>query len=68
MKLTIFSMALTAETLPVAIVPFLFLMNDEVYVEEHTNGWVSNVAVIAIIGLAFALAVVSIPLVFFGGG
>jgi Mn2+/Fe2+ NRAMP family transporter len=68
LKLTIFSMALTAATLPVAIVPFLFLMNDEEYVEEQTNGWVGNVAVIAIIGLAFVLAVVTIPLEIFGGG
>jgi Mn2+/Fe2+ NRAMP family transporter len=68
LKLTIFSMALTAATLPVAIVPFLFLMNDEEYVEEHTNGVVSNTAVIAIIGLAFVLAVVTIPLEIFGGG
>jgi Mn2+/Fe2+ NRAMP family transporter len=68
LKLTVFSMALTAATLPVAIVPFLFLMNDEEYVEEHTNGWISNTAVIAIIGLAFVLAVVTIPLEIFGGG
>ncbi|MDT7604477.1 MAG: hypothetical protein QOF61_2474 [Acidobacteriota bacterium] len=68
LKLTIFSMALTAATLPVAIVPFLFLMNDEEYVEEHTNGWIGNVAVIAIITLAFVLAVVTIPLEIFGGG
>jgi Mn2+/Fe2+ NRAMP family transporter len=68
LKLTIFSMALTAATLPVAIVPFLVLMNDEEYVEEHTNGWFSNAAVIAIIALAFVLAVVTIPLEIVGGG
>jgi Mn2+/Fe2+ NRAMP family transporter len=68
LKLTIFSMALTAATLPVAIVPFLVLMNDEEYVEEHTNGWLSNGAVILIIGLAFVLAVVTVPLEIFGGG
>ncbi|MFL6229272.1 MAG: NRAMP family divalent metal transporter [Pyrinomonadaceae bacterium] len=68
LKLTIFSMALTAATLPVAIVPFLFLMNDEEYVEEHTNGWISNAAVIAIISIAFVLAVVTIPLEIVGGG
>jgi Mn2+/Fe2+ NRAMP family transporter len=68
LKLTIFSMALTAATLPVAIVPFLFLMNDEEFVEEHTNSLFSNVAVIAIIALAFVLAVVTIPLEIFGGG
>jgi Mn2+/Fe2+ NRAMP family transporter len=67
LKLTVFSMALTAATLPVAIVPFLFLMNDEHYVGEHANGWLSNAVVILIIGLAFVLAVVTIPLEIFGG-
>jgi Mn2+/Fe2+ NRAMP family transporter len=68
LKLTIFSMALTAATLPVAIIPFLVLMNDEEYVGEHTNSLFSNVAIIAIIGLAFVLAVVTIPLEILGGG
>jgi Mn2+/Fe2+ NRAMP family transporter len=68
LKLTIFSMALTAATLPVAIVPFLFLMNDADYVGEHTNGWLSNTVVVIIIGLAFVLAIVTIPLEIFGGG
>jgi Mn2+/Fe2+ NRAMP family transporter len=68
LTLTIFGMALTAATLPVSIVPFLFLMNDYTYVRKYRNGWFSNVVVIAIIGLAFVLAVVSIPLQIFGGG
>ena len=67
LTLTIFGMALTAATLPVSIVPFLFLMNDYTYVRIHRNGWLSNTVVIAIIGLAFVLAVVSIPLQIFGG-
>ena len=68
LKITIFSMALTAATLPVSIVPFLFLMNDYSYVRVYRNGWFSNAVVIAIIGIAFVLAVVSIPLQIFGGG
>jgi len=68
LKITIFSMALTAATLPVSIVPFLFLMNDYSYVRVYRNGWFSNAVVIAIISLAFVLAVVSIPLQIFGGG
>jgi Mn2+/Fe2+ NRAMP family transporter len=68
LKLTIFSMALTAATLPVSIVPFLILMNDEHYVGEHGNGWFGNTVVLLIIGLAFVLAVVSIPLQILGGG
>jgi Mn2+/Fe2+ NRAMP family transporter len=64
---TIFSMALTAATLPVSIVPFLFLMNDSSYVRSYRNGWFSNAVVILIIGLAFLLAIVAIPLQIFGG-
>jgi Mn2+/Fe2+ NRAMP family transporter len=67
LKLTIFSMAVTAATLPVSIVPFLFLMNDYSYVRGYRNSWFSNTVVILIIGLAFVLAVVSIPLQIFGG-
>jgi Mn2+/Fe2+ NRAMP family transporter len=68
LTITIVSMVLTAATLPVSIVPFLFLMNDRSYVRIYTNGWLSNTVVILIIGLAFVLAVVSIPLQIFGGG
>ena len=67
LKLTIFSMALTALILPPVIVPFVILMNDERYLGEHRNGLVSNVVVLAIIALAFVLAVVSIPLEILGG-
>jgi hypothetical protein len=61
-------MALTAATLPIAIVPFLFIMNDPHYVDVHTNGRVSNAVVFFCIALAFVLAVVSIPLEIFAGG
>lgn len=67
LRLTIFSMALTAATLPVSIVPFLFLMNDKSYLRTYRNGWLSNAVVLLIIGLAFVLAVVTIPLQIFGG-
>jgi Mn2+/Fe2+ NRAMP family transporter len=67
LKLTIFSMALTAATLPVSIVPFLFLMNDKDYVRDHGNGWFSNVVVILIVALACLLVLVTIPLQIFGG-
>lgn len=59
LTITIFSMALTAATLPVSIVPFLFLMNDYSYVRGYRNSWFSNLVVILIIGLAFVLAVVA---------
>jgi Mn2+/Fe2+ NRAMP family transporter len=67
LKLTVLSMALTATVLPVAIGPFLVLMNDRHYVRDHPNGRISNVVVGAIIAIAFVLAIVSIPLEVLGG-
>src|SRR6478672_2700486 len=67
LQLTLFSMALTAVILPVVMVPFLVLMNDEHYMGEHRNGWISNSVVIATIVLSFVLAIVAIPLEIMGG-
>jgi Mn2+/Fe2+ NRAMP family transporter len=66
-KVTVMAMALTAATLPLAIVPLLFLMNDPIYLGEHRNGWISNSVVAIIILIAFILAIVSIPLQIIGG-
>lgn len=68
MKVTTISMALTSATLPLAIVPFLVLMNDDTYLQDYTNGGFSNSVVIVITLISFALAIVSIPLQIFGGG
>jgi Mn2+/Fe2+ NRAMP family transporter len=68
LKLTVISMALTAASLPIGVLPFLVLMNDEQYVGEHCNHRVANTVVMGIIALAFVLAVVTIPLQLFGGG
>ena len=67
LKLTNFSMALTAASLPVAILPFLVLMNDEKYLREFTNGWFGNLAILVISLLAGIVAIVSIPLEIIGG-
>jgi Mn2+/Fe2+ NRAMP family transporter len=66
LKLTIFSMALTALSLPVAVVPLLVLMNDPQYLGEHTNGWISNAAVLGISVLACIVALLAIPLQIIG--
>ena len=55
LKVTIMSMALTAATLPLAIIPFLFLMNDPVYMGKYRNGWLSNSVVAIIIVISFAV-------------
>jgi Mn2+/Fe2+ NRAMP family transporter len=67
-KVTMISMALTSATLPLAVVPFLILMNDDGYVGEHTNGLLSNTVVVVIMLISFILAIVSIPLQILGGG
>jgi Mn2+/Fe2+ NRAMP family transporter len=65
--LTNLSMALTAATLPLTIIPFLVLMNDRRYVGAHRNGPVGNVVVVGVIALALVLALVTIPLEVAGG-
>jgi len=42
-------------------------MNDAQVLKSHTNGWVTNAAVVAIVALAFVLAVLAIPLQVSGG-
>lgn len=62
LKLTQLAMVLTAASLPVGVLPFLILMNDESYLGEHTNGPIGNAVVLIISILALVLAVVSVPL------
>jgi Mn2+/Fe2+ NRAMP family transporter len=66
-KVTMVSMALTSATLPLAIVPFIFLMNDPIYLGKYRNGWLSNSIVMIVIVISFVLAIVSIPLEWIGG-
>jgi Mn2+/Fe2+ NRAMP family transporter len=67
LKLTVASMALTATTLPLAIFPFIILMNDRRYVRDRGNGWLSNGVVVGVMALALVLSVVTIPLEIAGG-
>jgi Mn2+/Fe2+ NRAMP family transporter len=62
LKLTIFSMALTALSLPVTVVPLLILMNDREYLGDNVNHWITNAAVLLISLLACIVALVAIPL------
>jgi Mn2+/Fe2+ NRAMP family transporter len=62
LQLTEISMALTAASLPVGVLPFLILMNDRDYLGEHTNGHLGNAVVMIVSVLATIVAVVSIPL------
>lgn len=68
LKLTMYSMALTAVILPLIVLPFVVLLNDQTYVHEHTNGPIGNTVVIVTIVLAAIVAIVTIPLEIMGGG
>lgn len=67
LKLTLFTMAITALILPPTMIPFLVLMNDKRYVGKYRNGWISNSVIIFVIALSFVLAIIAIPLEFLGG-
>ncbi len=67
LKLTLFSMALTAVILPAVIVPFLLLVNDEHYVGKHVSGWIGNTVVVIVVLVASVIALVAIPLELAGG-
>jgi len=67
LKLTIMSMALTALSLPITVIPLLVLMNDPLYLGEHTNGWLGNAAVLAVSVIVSIVALVALPLQILGG-
>jgi hypothetical protein len=48
------------------VAPLLVLMNDPDYLGDHTNGWISNAAVLGVSILACVVALVAIPLQIFG--
>lgn len=62
LTLTNISMALTATSLPVGVLPFLVLMNDRAYLGDHTNGPLGNTVVLVISILSMILGIVSMPL------
>ena len=66
MKLTLFSMAVTAVILPLTALPFLVLMNDVRYMRDHVNSRFSNIVVTLIVLLSAILAIVAIPLEIIG--
>ncbi|HEY4574385.1 MAG TPA: divalent metal cation transporter, partial [Thermoanaerobaculia bacterium] len=68
LKLTNISMAVTAASLPVSVLPLLVLLNDRQLMGEQRNRLVGNVALVLISLMAVVLLIVSIPLAFLGGG
>jgi Mn2+/Fe2+ NRAMP family transporter len=67
LQMTLISVALTVVVMPLMVLPFLVLMNDQQYVNTHKSGAFGNgfLAVLTILGALMALVV--IPLEIFGG-
>jgi Mn2+/Fe2+ NRAMP family transporter len=68
LSLALYGSAFTALVLPISLVPFLVLMNDPAYLGDRTNGTLSNLGLGIVLLIAFAVAVVSIPLLVLSGG
>ena len=68
LKLTNFSMMLTAASLPVTVVPMLVLMNDEALVGEHRNRWFGNAALGALSIVSIVVLLSAVPLQILGSG
>ena len=67
LALTMVTMALNGAIAPFIVFPLLIVMNDKAYLRDRTNGVVSNVMISLIIIIAFAIAIVAIPLEVLGG-
>ena len=68
LKVTNFSMALSALISPLIVLPLLILMNDAAYLKKYQNGRFANFVTMMLVLIAFAIALVAIPLQIFGGG
>jgi Mn2+/Fe2+ NRAMP family transporter len=68
LALTNVSMTISAASLPLTVVPLLVLMNDRDVLTKYCNGWLANLALVAISLLSIVLFVVALPLQLLGGG
>lgn len=67
MRLTAISLAMTVMIMPLVVLPFLVLMNDERLVKRHTSGPIGNGFLAALVMLGALFAVIIVPLEIFGG-
>ena len=68
LQLAVFASTIIALVLPLSLLPFLVLMNDKQYLGDKTNGRFTNLAMLAILLIAFVVAIVSLPLQIVTGG
>jgi Mn2+/Fe2+ NRAMP family transporter len=67
LKLTMWTMAMVIMVVPIVVGPMLVIMNDEKYLHEHRNGWISNTAGVLTLAGAIVMAFLAIPLQIIGG-
>ena len=67
LRVTLISVALTVIIMPIIVLPYLVLTNDEQYVGQHTSGPIGNAALAAVTIAGAIMAIVVVPLEFFGG-
>jgi Mn2+/Fe2+ NRAMP family transporter len=67
LRVTLISVALTVVIMPLVVLPFLVLMNEEEYVGKHTSGPLGNGLLATLTVLGALMAIVVIPLEIFGG-
>lgn len=67
LQLTMLSVAFTVIVMPFVVLPFLVLMNDPVYVTNHTNWKIGNIVLAALTVAGAIMAVVIVPLEILGG-
>jgi Mn2+/Fe2+ NRAMP family transporter len=68
LQLALLASTVIALELPVALFPFLVLMNDPQYLGDKINGRWTNIAIIVILLLACIVALISLPLEILSGG
>jgi Mn2+/Fe2+ NRAMP family transporter len=68
LQLALFASTVIALLLPFSLFPFLVLMNDKQYLGERVNTRTANMAILAILLIAFVVALISLPLQILSGG
>lgn len=67
-KLTIYTTALAAFSLPFTFIPLFIIANDEVYMGDERNGLLANVSSIFFLVILSLVTVLTIPLFLLSGG
>jgi Mn2+/Fe2+ NRAMP family transporter len=67
LKLTMWTMAMVVMILPLVVGPLLVIMNDEKYLQDHRNGWISNTVGVLTLAGAIVMALLAIPFQIMGG-